>query len=565
MAANPFDQFDVSEPAQALAPGMANPFDAFLTLDHPAVGPSGDLMNDTGRFAGTVAANAAAGTLAPARSLLDIGSRAQDAIKRRYGVDPGPPADTSQGGMRDSMLASLGTSEYVPETWLGRRGMDAATGAVMGLTGGLRSLPASMLGAATGGAAAEMFPKHPLVAAMLGFIPGAYAGQKLSNFAVRPGGGTMDPETAALAQEATQTHDIPLASGQLSTNPAVRFAYSEGGKLPFSGSSEFGENQRGAFNRAVGRTFGEDAGRITPEVLQQARDRIGNVFDTVAQRTAITFDPQLGSDLTGIVQRAPQVLTPQEITPIANQIRNVIGHVQPGGTITGKAYQALTRKGTPLDAAMSSANPNIAGFGRDIRTALDDALSRSAAPQDLAALQQARAQWKALRTVEPLTLRADAVGGAAPSVGDISPASLRAAVNKSYQMAPRDPLGTVPLNDLAKIGQRFLKEPQDSGTATRSLVHNALGGAGALIAGHEAGLPLAASALGTVGTLGANRLLQALLRSPMLADRQIAASLNPNGFQFTGPSPLARAMLPAAIAGAPYRALPATSASSGRP
>ncbi len=571
MSGDLFDQFiaaqgapKVSPPAPAGAPDL---FDSFL-LAHgagdapqpqaPSKGASGDIVKDAARVAGTVAANAAVGTLAPARSLMDIGARAQDAVKKRYGVNPGPPADTSPVGMRDTMLGNLGTSEYVPETWLGRRGMDMATGAVMGMLGGggLRALPATLGGSFTAGAAAEQFPEHPQLAATLGFFPGAAAGRWLGNLALRPAGGPLPVEDARLAETA-MNNGIPLAPGQLSNNRLVNNLYSEGGRLPLSGAEGFRETQQRALNRATAGSFGETADRITPDVLLRARDRIGNNLDAIAQRTPVTFDPQLGADLTRILQTARQVLTNEEFGPVARQVQNVIGSVQPGAVIPGETYQALTRKGTPLDVAKSSANPNIAYTARQIGSALENALERSAAPQDVAALREARAQWKALRTVEPVTVRADTSGGSTPSTGDISPAALRGAVNKSYDRAPLAPLGQIPLNDLAKIGQRFLKEPPDSGTAGRTLaqqlIRNGIPTAAGIVGGIGGAtggpLPALAGAAGLAGgTLGLNRLAQELLRSQYLANRAVQGSLNPNGFNFIAPDAWQRLAVPAALA-----------------
>ena len=179
-------------------------------------------------------------------------------------------------------------------------------------------------------------------------------------------------------------------------------------------------------------------------------------------------------------------------------------------------------------------------------------------------MQQARAQWKAMKTVEPLTLRADTVGGVTPSTGGISPAALRAAVNQSYKNAALAPLGQIPLNDLAKIGQRFLKAPQSSGTAERNLVGEAIKGPGALIGGaltaHEAGFNPIYGAATMAGTAAGNRMVQSLLRNPAIARQMVAAAQNPNGFRFTYPilQPPAAAAITTPFSLAP----PSTSANS---
>ena len=139
-------------------------------------------------------------------------------------------------------------------------------------------------------------------------------------------------------------------------------------------------------------------------------------------------------------------------------------NLQPGDTITGTTYGNVIHKGSPLDAALNSSDANISNYAGQIKEALGDSLTRSLPADEAQAYQTARTQYLELKTVEPLTIRADTVGGARPSSGDISPAALRAAVNKSYgpSVAQAEP-GQVPLNDLARIGQ-LMKEPPSSGT-----------------------------------------------------------------------------------------------------
>jgi hypothetical protein len=181
-----------------------------------------------------------------------------------------------------------------------------------------------------------------------------------------------------------------------------------------------------------------------------------------------------------------------------------------------------------LDAALQSSDANIRNYAGQIRDALRDSLTRSLPEDDAAAYQQARTQYKNLKTIEPLTLRPDAVGGARPTTGDISPASLRGAVNSSFgsNVAQATP-GSVPLNDLARIGQ-LLKEPPSSGTAERSSVLYAAAKAaelgGAIAAGHFAGVVPAAAGL-TAGVGGA-RLAGNYLRSDWLAQRMINNALS---------------------------------------
>jgi hypothetical protein len=57
-----------------------------------------------------------------------------------------------------------------------------------------------------------------------------------------------------------------------------------------------------------------------------------------------------------------------------------------------------------------------------------------------------------MKTLEPLTLRADTVGCAAPATDDINRLAPRLRVNQMYPNSSRMP---TPLDDLARIEQRF--------------------------------------------------------------------------------------------------------------
>jgi hypothetical protein len=238
-------------------------------------------------------------------------------------------------------------------------------------------------------------------------------------------GGAVGPEMAR------DTYDIPIRAGQISGHRVIKSADSALQSVPLSGLQGAAEVQQTALNRAVAQTFGEDADKITPSVLNAACRRIGGVMQDVENRNNIQFDPQLGQDLSGILQNARNSLTEQEFGVVGRPINNLLSTVQ-GGEISGQSYGNLIHKGSPLDAMTNNANSNIANYGGQIREALRDSLQRSLSLDDMSAYQGARAQWKNTKTIEPLTQRADVVGGATPSTGDINPAGLRAVVNRSF-------------------------------------------------------------------------------------------------------------------------------------
>lgn len=556
---------------------------------HPVAGPSGSLVTDTERRLGTAATDTLGGLL----GLPSAAAHAVDWTGRQVGVDPGAQAalgSIKAGGQplfpdpataREMAYQTTGATEYQPETAWGRVGQGALTGAMSapiagafriaaGLPAALRATGAAipgMAGAAGAGAAAQEVAPGNVPAQIGASLLGGKAGSMLANVGTSmtglrtPAGGPLDPETAALAQ-AAQQHGISIAPSQLSNNFFTRTAYDLGGRLPLSGSDAFAEAQRTDWMRAVNRTMGETADKITPDVMGDARAHIGGVFNGVAQRTVIPTSGPPGSmgdqflpDLQNVVNRAKVAVSSDTADAAQRAAMNIIDTAaNNGGNIGGKAYIDLTAKGGPLDDLLQSADLGRRQVGGWLRDTIDDHFQAAASPQDVAALQQARGQWKAMRTIEPLTLRADTVGGATPSTGDISPAALRFAVNQSYKNAAFAPLGQIPLNDLAKIGQRFLKTPQSSATAERSMAGELLkggGGLGAAAFGFEhAGVPATHGLAATAAALALNRATQGAMRNQWLAHNQIAGSLNPNGFRFQVPVGAAAAM-PAILPPAP--------------
>lgn len=403
--------------------------------------------------------------------------------------------------------------------------------------------------------------QNPTTGAAAGGIGGAVApglGQVAGNLI----SSKLAPEVARLAQRATQDFGIPLSADQLSSTPMVKFAGSVINRFPFTGGAQFEGTQRGAFTGAVARLMGTDASALTPDVMSATKKRIGNVFESVANNTSsIGFDNQMGQDLMDVYNAAPQVLTDQEWAPIKNQLTNVIKKFKAGGgSINGEQYLALTKNNSPLDLATKSSNSNISNFARQIEEALGGALERSASPEDVAALRQARSQWRVMRTVEPLAEKAP--------TGEISPALLMGRVQQADpNMAYRtgDDLG-----DLARIGQLFLKPPPSSGTGERSWVMDrvndlakvgaSLGsGAATYALTHEPGLV----ATGVMAPPIVGRFAGSVMRNPALVQRLITGAMSPvpqaarpvtNALVQTGSRALSRAVVPPFLPGAPQPA-----------
>lgn len=324
--------------------------------------------------------------------------------------------------------------------------------------------------------------------------------------------GNSDAGVNTLAAKA-QAMGIPIRFPQISDSPFISKLSQIAGMLPGSGMSGLHAEQQGAFNRAVSNTFGENATSITPDVMAAAKKRLGNEFDTVAKNSTIKFDAPLGGDLQSILHEAGSTLADSELNVLHKQVGNVLDRVTGAGEIDGKTYQALTRKGAPLNRAMSSSDPNVAHYAGRIKEALDDALERSAPTDMVDRLRTARGQYKNMKTIEDLVEKSP--------TGDISPPLLMGQVRQSYGNMAYG--GGGQLADLSRIGQRFMRKPPDSGTPLGTAALNLLlsaGGAG--VAGYSTGYDPISMLKGAAllpATALAGRAATTLLNRPQVVNR----------------------------------------------
>ena len=401
----------------------------------------------------------------------------------------------------------------------------AGTAFAMG-PGGIAPAVAGGVGGVVGDAAAQNGPDWLKPgAALAGNVAGVAAtgagtgAQRVLRGAVSD----VSPADAALGLAARQKYGIPIDANDLSSNSMYRIAADQASKLPFSGAKAAADAKQSAWQGAIATEMGEPGTKaFTPDVMDRARTRIGAVFDNVAKSTNIdtaSTDTLTNVDLPKIETDMGQILPTNEMAPIKAQLDNIIDVASKGnGTISGDSYQALTRKGAPLDRAESSADPNVRYVAGQIRDALDDAFARSASPADQAALAQARYQYRVMRTVDPLA--------AGSRDGSISPDGFMQKVLTASRRFD-SPTGGVAytgggnIGELARIG-KLMRAPPQTGTADRAAINMlALGGSVAPAFLNPA------YAVGVPAVLALNRGGGAYLRSNFLANQAATNALKP--------------------------------------
>lgn len=512
----------------------------FHNLTHQAANAATFGLGDKASALGAAAANKLMG-----RTNLDFSDNYQNQLQQQKATDTAFSAAHPIASGTASVVGSFGglkanPAAVIPSTLFGKMAQGAGQGLVLGGLSGEGQAPDTSFTED-----ASSIGSNALKSGIVGgLIPPVFAaGGGLVNAFTQHG---ISPETAELARTAEEKYAIPLSGPQLSNNSFVKYLASMTDKLPFSGAGARAEAQSQAVTKAVADQIVpamsnpesltqfaqpeeietlQNATGLTTKYMSTARKVLGNMFNSVADNTTITPENinALGNKLAGISSEAGQVLTDPEIKPITNQINNIIDKVESDGTLSGDTYQALTRKGAPLDVASNSNNPNIRHYAGQIRTALDDALEASASPEDLGILRQARLGWKNMKTVQDVAAKAGIEG-------DVSPNLLLGAVRKSYRDMAYTGAGN--LGEIARITQ-LMKEPPSSGTAERLTAMRFLGGLGEVAGVGGAGYAVGASPLTTLGAgaglVGTGKGVNAFLNSDFYRNRVIQSAFSQPG------------------------------------
>jgi hypothetical protein len=312
---------------------------------------------------------------------------------------------------------------------------------------------------------------------------------------------------AAIGSEVSKSIDaarrmgIPLNVAQTGASNAIKALQAGTKYLPFSGAASSLRRQQEAFNRALSKTFGADAGTLSDDVMREARKKLSAQFDDVYSRNDVQITPAVVRKLASVERAAFSDMEEAKALVVRNQINKILSEAQ-SGSMTGQKYQSLRTAFQELEKG----NPEIARMVKVVRTELDDAAVNSISAADAAILKKVRPQWANLRTTEDALKQ---VGGAA---GNVRPASIWPLIRKG---------STQEMRVLGKIGQNVLKDGiGDSGTAPRVMVQQALGG------GIGAPIAMATDLTGlAAGGLIAGRVLNSNTASRLLGQGRPSAGL----------------------------------------
>lgn len=356
------------------------------------------------------------------------------------------------------------------------------------------------------------------------------AGQGVASGLNRLGRGLVASQPVQDLVAAAERAGIRLTPAQLSDSSFLKTVSSALNKLPFTGAESVAQTQRQGFNRAVSRTFGEDAPAITDEVYSAAKQRIGGEFDRLTARNQLPLGPEVTAGLKEVSDEASRFAGADVSKAVTSAIDEILAKSE-NGILPGRAYQSLDSR---LGKVMKAGGEKAAFVGqlRDVlRQGMDDSISAG----DRAAWGTARQQYRNLKTIRDLVAKGTDDG--------ISPTQLMGRVNatgagKEAMASGRG--GT--LGELAKLGQKIKDPIPDSGTAQRLLTYLALGGGSgyaaqsdnpllsaagkATLLGMLAGRGLNSPAVAKALTRG-NAPLRALAKAGKVAPKALPAAASP--------------------------------------
>ncbi len=339
-------------------------------------------------------------------------------------------------------------------------------------------------GQLTKGSAAEPYARAG------GAIAGSIAPQIIGRM-ISPG--AINTSTAKGAERARDVavmrqEGVPLSAGDVSGNRSIRWAESVAADTPLAAgrAAALKDTQSERFVEATLRRAGINARAATPEVMNDAFDRLGNEFNRAANRIAVPLSitpvgRQLTQDVSRIAANYERITEPSLRSSLPRAINDDLAQLaRQNQYMSGDVYNVWRSQ---LGAAARGAqDPRTRDALYSIQNTLDDAAEtwlRSAGRGDVAtSLKNARREYRNLLAIE----RAAIGAGENAALGTFSPQQLAQAV-KTVHGQRNYARGQGDLVDLARGGAALMAPLPNSGTPAR-LVMSAMGGAaGAALGG----------------------------------------------------------------------------------
>lgn len=430
------------------------------------------------------------------------GARAgtQERLGRQFEERPGLSIASNILGGLGTGAAGLSTRGGAALTnLLGRSNLLGRTA----ISGGVGTTSAGIFGAGTA-EEGQRLQGAQQAAAIGGPISAVIPGAGAAVGALRP---NVTEVTGALAQRARE-FDIPLSIDQITDSKFIKSFQKLSDKAPLAGVQKFRDQQLSQFNRALTRTFGQDADRITPELMDKAFKDTGKKFDALTKGKTFEVPQDTFDQIDELLNVAGREGGPGAVENLERTIELFLNALD-DGVISGNK---IAKVRSQINKATRNRNNPASEFAGDLENIVIDVIT-SADPAARAALRQAKLEYKNLIAVEPLAQKSKA--------GIIPVTQLSNRVARVYGRSfTRGQAGEI--GDLARIGKELLPTLGGSDTAEKLAILK-----GAQVLG--TGGALAADLGVTASLLGGNRAIQSgILRNPRVVERAISRSQQPS-------------------------------------
>ncbi len=329
---------------------------------------------------------------------------------------------------------------------------------------------AGVIGAATGFLQPSVSTSETVTNTLFGGAGGA-AGQRVANSIgnlASQGGGAITQGQRASAQGGRQL-GMRLTPGKASGSAMLQKmeAAAESNPLTSGGFDAIKDTNQRAVNRAAARAIGENSDELSTPVLQAAEQRLGAVFNAVADRTPVPLDPQaMGTRLRQIVQDSDGLIGGNASLLDNPLIQRLDGFVNDAGGATREQLRALSSK---MGKAARNNMTTQAG-DRELGQALfaaqevvEDAIQNSLSGAQRTAYAEARGQYRNLMN---LTAKTNVVN---PSSGNVSGRGLASTLMQKDRGGFTMGGNNSDMYAAARFTQAFPDIVGNSGTATRSM------------------------------------------------------------------------------------------------
>jgi hypothetical protein len=374
---------------------------------------------------------------------------------------------------------------YKPKTTPGeyaRTGGEFASLAVGG-PGGLASRAARVavpaVASETAGQMTEGTALEPW-ARMAGALAGgrvANAGATTAQRAVTPLPST--PQQQAAVRTLENEGVTALTAGQRTGRKPLQWIESTLRDIPLAnrGVERMVRDQENQFTRATLRRIGVNADRAEPHVMARAYQDIGNTFNQLAARNAITPSRHFNRRLQQIGDQYRAVTAEPMRVPLVEQTITALRspNVLQNGQIPGRLFQNMRSDLSREANRLRASDPPAGRAVSEIMDTLDNAMEASIRLNnraDLGAWRNVRRQYRNYLAIEDAATRA----GSSAAEGIITPSALRSAVARQGKRAYSHGRGD--LTPLARAGELVMKPLPQSGTTPRAIAAGLLGGTG---------------------------------------------------------------------------------------